>query len=71
MSREVKNVEKSGGVKKRYRTVLRFPYDSTNCIRFKGYALSSVVKPEHPYPELFNIFNTLNEKLQAFCNLLT
>ena len=26
--------------------VLRFPYDSTNCIRFKGYALSSVIKSE-------------------------
>ena len=32
--------------------VLRFPYDSANCIRFKGYALSSVIKSEHPYPEL-------------------
>ncbi len=62
MNREVKNVEKNGGVKKLDRTVLRFPYDSTNCIRFKGYALSSVVKPEHPYPEFLDIFNTINEK---------
>ena len=31
--------------------VLRFPYDSANCIRFKGYALSSAIKSEHPYPD--------------------
>jgi hypothetical protein len=45
--------------------VLRFPYDSTNCIRFKGYALSSVIKSEHPQPELNNISTSLNEKLQV------
>ncbi len=33
--------------------VPRLPYDSTNCIRFKGYALSSVLMPEHPYSEFF------------------
>jgi hypothetical protein len=31
--------------------VLRFPYDSANCIRFKGYALSSGIKSEHPHPD--------------------
>jgi hypothetical protein len=45
--------------------VLRFPYDSANCIRFKGYALSSVIKSEHPYPELNNTFNSGNYKLQV------
>ena len=45
--------------------LLRFPYDSANCIRFKGYALSSVIKSEHPQPELDITFNSRNEKLQV------
>ena len=28
--------------------LLRVPYDSTNCIRFSGYALSSALLTEHP-----------------------
>lgn len=48
--RKLKNDEKNGVVKT-ICMVLRFPYDSTNCIRFKGYALSSVIKSEHPQPE--------------------
>jgi hypothetical protein len=27
---------------------LRVPYDSTNCIRFNGYVLSSATLPGHP-----------------------
>jgi len=61
---ELKNGEKSGGVKTSC-MVLRFPYDSANCIRFKGYALSSVIKSEHPYPELNNTFNSGKNKLQV------
>ena len=61
---ELKNDEKNGGVKTLC-MVLRFPYDSTNCIRFKGFALSSVIKSEHPQPELNIIFNSRNEKLQV------
>ena len=53
---QLKNDEKNGGVKTSC-MVLRFPYDSANCIRFKGYALSSVIKSEHPYPELNTTFN--------------
>ena len=56
---ELKNDEKNGGVKTSC-MVLRFPYDSANCIRFKGYALSSVIKSEHPYPELNTTFNSRN-----------
>jgi len=62
MSREVKNNDKNGGGKKRDRTVLRFPYDSTNCIRFKGYALSSDLKTEHPHSELSKARNSLTQK---------
>ena len=48
--------------------VLRFPYDSANCIRFKGYALSSVIKSEHPQPELSDISISGNNKLQVNIN---
>jgi len=61
---KLKNGEKNGGVKTSC-MVLRFPYDSANCIRFKGYALSSVIKSEHPYPELKYTFNSGNYKLQV------
>ena len=61
---ELKNNEKNSGVKTSC-MVLRFPYDSANCIRFKGYALSSVIKSEHPQPELDITFNSRNEKLQV------
>jgi hypothetical protein len=61
---ELKNDEKNSGVKTSC-MILRFPYDSANCIRFKGYALSSVIKSEHPQPELDITFNSRNEKLQV------
>jgi len=61
---KLKNDEKNGVVKN-VSKVLRFPYDSTNCIRFKGYALSSVIKSEHPQPEISNTSTSLNEKLQV------
>jgi hypothetical protein len=61
----LKNDEKNGVVKKNVSMVLRFPYDSTNCIRFKGYALSSVIKSEHPQPEISHTSTSLNEKLQV------
>jgi hypothetical protein len=57
--------DEENGVVKNISMVLRFPYDSTNCIRFKGYALSSVIKSEHPQPELNNTSISSNEKLQV------
>jgi hypothetical protein len=48
--------------------VLRFPYDSANCIRFKGYALSSVIRSEHPYPDLSNLFISGGNGLQVNIN---
>jgi hypothetical protein len=61
---KLKNDEENGVIKN-VSKVLRFPYDSTNCIRFKGYALSSVIKSEHPQPELINISTSLYEELQV------
>jgi hypothetical protein len=61
---KLKNDEENGVIKN-VSKVLRFPYDSPNCIRFKGYALSSVIKSEHPQPEISHISTSLNEKLQV------
>jgi len=49
--------------------LLRVPYDSTNCIRFSGYALSSALLTEHPNRNA-NFLSSCRKNIKRFIFLL-